>query len=196
MRAAGLRLKVLPTVFNPAIHFTSAYLAEYLAMPDVIKPGERVLDLGTGSGIVAIAAARGGAGHVVATDINPAAVRCAAGNVRRYGLEVRVQIRQGDLFEPVRGEQFDLIVSNPPFFRGEPKSPGEYAYYAGRNYEWLHRFATEVGDHMASHARCLLVLGDAADVPSVLERLRHAGREPLVIVSRDILVETLSIISI
>src|SRR5689334_23436899 len=86
VRVAGLRLRVLPEVFNPALHFTSGFFAETLRRPGLIPPGGAVLDLGTGSGIAAIAAAQAGAGRVVAVDSNPEAVRCARGNVRRYGL--------------------------------------------------------------------------------------------------------------
>src|SRR5215207_7772203 len=68
-RVAGLRLRVLPQVFNPGQHFTSGFLAEYLARPGVVPAGGMVLDIGTGSGIAAIAAARAGAGRVVAVDL-------------------------------------------------------------------------------------------------------------------------------
>src|SRR6476659_2132220 len=69
-RVAGLRLWVGPGVFNPGLHFTSAFLARTLARPGVVPRGGAVCDLGTGSGIAAIAAARAGAGRVVATDLN------------------------------------------------------------------------------------------------------------------------------
>src|SRR5947209_7911899 len=69
-RVGGLRLRVLPSVFDPALHFTSGFLAAYLRRPGVIRPGAQVLDLGTGSGIAAITAARAGAGAVCAVDLN------------------------------------------------------------------------------------------------------------------------------
>jgi release factor glutamine methyltransferase len=93
VRVAGLRLQVLPEVFNPALHFTSGFLVETLRRPGLVPTGGTVLDVGTGSGIAAIAAAQAGAGRVVAVDLNPAAVRCAAANVRRFGLTERVEVR-------------------------------------------------------------------------------------------------------
>jgi SAM-dependent methyltransferase len=71
-----------------------------------------VLDLGVGSGIQALLAARH-ARRVVATDLNPRAVEIAAFNAALNGVEV--DCVEGDLFEPVRGRRFDLVVSNPPF---------------------------------------------------------------------------------
>lgn len=73
---------------------------------------ERALDLGTGCGIVAMHLAL--CGHVVATDISERALRFARANARLNGI-AGIEFRQGDLFEPVAGESFDLIASNPPF---------------------------------------------------------------------------------
>lgn len=73
----------------------------------------RTLDLGTGCGIQALLAARH-SDHVVATDINPRAVRMAEFNARLNGL-THVECVQGDLFEPIQGQKFDLVITNPPF---------------------------------------------------------------------------------
>ena len=80
-----------------------------------------MLDLGTGSGVGAVFAAQW-AGQVVAVDVNPAAVRCARINVLLHGVEDRVDVLQGDLFEPVAGERFDVILFNPPYFPGQPRT--------------------------------------------------------------------------
>ncbi|HKP54297.1 MAG TPA: methyltransferase [Chloroflexia bacterium] len=193
VRVAGLRLRVLPGVFNPALHFTSAFLADYLRRPVVIKSGSSVLDLGTGTGIAAIASARAGAGRVVAIDINPEAVKCAGHNIRAHQLQGQVDVRRGDLFAPVRDEQFDLIISNPPYFKGDPRTLAERAYMGGAQYEWIDRFASEAPLYLARGGSCLLVLGDAADVPAILARIRIAGWQIVEAARRDILVEVLHI---
>jgi methylase of polypeptide subunit release factors len=84
-----------------------------LAALTVRRDGDRVLDLGTGCGFQALLAARQ-AGSVVATDLNPRAGWMTATNVTLNDVGP-IDIRIGDLFEPVREEVFDLIVSNPPF---------------------------------------------------------------------------------
>ncbi|MGB3732250.1 class I SAM-dependent methyltransferase [Microbacterium sp.] len=76
-------------------------------------PVERALDLGTGCGIQALLVSRH-ARHVVATDISERALAFAAVNARLNGVH-NVEFRHGSMFEPVEGEAFDLIVSNPPF---------------------------------------------------------------------------------
>ena len=77
------------------------------------QPVERSLDLGTGCGIVALHLALRGA--VVATDISERALALARANARLNALDDRIEFRRGDLFVPVAGERFDLILSNPPF---------------------------------------------------------------------------------
>lgn len=87
--------------------------------------GERpsVLDLGTGSGCIALSLAlEGRFGRIVATDVSPEALEVARANLARLSPEPRVELRLGSWFEPVAGEQFDVIVSNPPYV-----AEGEYA---------------------------------------------------------------------
>ena len=93
-------------------------------------PARTVLDLGTGCGIQAMHASRF-ADRVVATDISERALHLAQLNVALNGIE-GVEFRLGSLFEPVAGERFDRIVSNPPFVI-TPRVPGvpEYEYRDG-----------------------------------------------------------------
>jgi methylase of polypeptide subunit release factors len=98
-----------------------------LLIPD---PVESVLDLGTGCGIQAMHASRW-ARRVVATDISERALWFAGLNAALNGIE-NIEFRQGSLFEPVAGERFDRIVSNPPFVI-TPRSSAvpEYEYRDG-----------------------------------------------------------------
>ena len=73
----------------------------------------RVLEIGTGTGIIAIIAAKR-ARMVIATDINPYALECAVKNIIR-NKAFNVELREGDLFEPVANEKFDLILFNTPY---------------------------------------------------------------------------------
>ena len=84
-----------------------------LALEEEMRPGARVLDVGTGSGILAIAAALIGAGRVDAVDIEPVSVRAARENAARNGVAERVRIEQGSVGsgEPFRGT-YDLVVAN------------------------------------------------------------------------------------
>lgn len=114
-----MRLVPIPGVFEP--HSDSLLLASYLEREPRL-PGASVLDLCTGSGLLAIEAARRGAREVTAVDVSLRAVIAARMNALLNG--VRVRALRGDLFGPVAGRQFDLIVSNPPYLPSErPQLP-------------------------------------------------------------------------
>jgi len=78
-----------------------------------LRPGERVLELGTGVGLAAVLAAKRGC-RVIATDLVPAAVACARENALLNGAGELVEVRLGDCYDPVPGATFDLICTNPP----------------------------------------------------------------------------------
>lgn len=169
----GVSLLVLPEVFNPVVFRTGTILASTVAASPWAQPreGSRALDLGTGSGVGSVFAARRGH-QVVAVDLNPQAVRCARLNALLNGLEDRIEARQGDLFAPVAGETFDLILFNPPFFRGEPRSRFDLAW---RGTDVLERFATGLPAALSPDGVLLLLLSTDGDGPTLLEALRRGG---------------------
>ena len=164
----GTRMIVLPGVFDGVALRTGVMLAA--ALDDTrCPPGARVLDLGTGSGIGAIAAARRGA-HVVATDINPEAARCAQINALAHHLEARIETRVGDLFAPVPDERFDVILFNPPYYRGQPRDLADHAW---RSPDAFDRFLRELPAHLAPKGRALVVLSTDGDIADALGSATH-----------------------
>lgn len=169
-RVGDLDLVILPGVFNPTLMRSGAAFAGLLDAR-LIPPGSRVLDLGTGSGVVAIRAL-GWAASAVATDINPAAVRCAEVNALLNDVEARLDVRDGDLFAPVAGERFDRVLFNPPFFRGDPRDQPDRAW---RSSDVPERFAAGLRDHLAPGGCGLLLLSSHGDAALFLNPLRAAG---------------------
>jgi release factor glutamine methyltransferase len=173
----GVPLIVLPQVFNPVVFRTGTVLARTVASSPWARPraeGSRALDLGTGSGVGAVFAARRGHHQVTAVDLNPEAVRCARLNALLNGLEDRIEAREGDLFSPVAGETFDLILFNPPFFRGAPRSPIDLAW---RGTDVLERFAAGLPAALAPGGLALLLLSTDGDGPALLDALARGGFE-------------------
>ncbi|HVT16931.1 MAG TPA: HemK2/MTQ2 family protein methyltransferase [Thermoanaerobaculia bacterium] len=171
----GVPLLVLPEVFNPAVYRTGALLARAVSSwtPGMAgrTDGIRVLDMGTGCGVGAVFAARRGLA-VVAVDINPQAVRCARINALINRLEERIEVREGDLFAPVAGERFDLVLFNPPFFRGEPAGDLDRAW---RGTDVLERFASGLGAVLKPAGQALVVLSTDGDGQAALRALGELG---------------------
>lgn len=117
-----------------------------------------VFELGTGTGVLAAVLARRGA-RVVATDINPRAVRCARANMRRLGLTDRVRISEADLWPDGRA---DLIVCNPPWLPAEPTSALELGIYDPGS-DMLHRFLDGLPAHLTATGEAWLILSDLAE---------------------------------
>ncbi|MBI2401535.1 MAG: peptide chain release factor N(5)-glutamine methyltransferase [Gemmatimonadetes bacterium] len=114
--------------------------------------GGTVLDLGTGSGCIALSlATEGRFARIVATDVSPNALAVARANAERVGPERLPEFRLGHLFEPVVGERFDLIVSNPPYI-AEP----EYAELDPGVRDFEPREALVSGPDGLAHTRAIL----------------------------------------
>ena len=169
-RVDGVPILVTPSVFNPKALRTGAFLAAHLDARQVHADAE-VLDMGTGSGVCALFAARH-ARRVVAVDINPAAVHCARSNALLNQLEHRIEVRHGDLFAPVVGERFDLIVFNPPFLRGVPRDDRDRAW---RSSDVAERFAAVLRDHLKPSGSALVVLSTFGAARVFLQEFRRRG---------------------
>jgi release factor glutamine methyltransferase len=187
-RVLGVPLLVTPSVFNPKLPRTGAFLAAHLDSR-LIAPDAEVLDMGTGSGVCAVFAARH-AQRVVAVDINPAAVRCTGINAMLNHLEQRLEVRHGDLFAPVAGERFDLILFNPPFLRGMPCNDRERAW---RSHDIPERFAAGVRDHLKPAGSALVVLSSFGGAAVFLEEFRRHGFAISVLAERRFITERLAI---
>lgn len=110
----GLRFAVSPAVLVPRPE--TELLVETVLRQLADKPAARIVDLGTGSGAIVISLlTRLPAATAVAVDISADALAVAGENAGRHQVDDRLQLRQGDLWEPVSGMVFDVIVSNPPY---------------------------------------------------------------------------------
>ena len=187
----GFDIAVLPSVFHPRWHLTTPFLAAQC--PSLVPSGgAAVLEVGAGTGVVAMSAARVAA-RVVATDLNPVSVACARMNVLNNGLAGRIEVYVGDMFEPVAGERFDLILCNPPYFRGTPRTDAELAYKAGESFEWIARFAREAPDFLAEGGSLACVLGEAAELRTILSIFTGAGWSGRLAAQKNVLAEPLYI---
>ncbi len=187
MRAAGaqrvsyldLDLVVPAEVFAPTP--TSDLLGR--AVLDEVRGSDRVLDMGTGSGVNAILAASR-AREVVGVDLNPHAVAAARDNAIRNGVAQRTRFFESDVFEAVEGT-FDLIVFDPPFRWLRPRDVLE-ASIADEGYGALRRFVAELASRLRPGGRALMFFGTSGDMDYLCALLDGAGLERAVVAERDL----------
>ena len=165
----------------------------YQTHPQVYEPAEdtflfadnlkvermsKVLEIGTGTGIIAVLAAKK-ARMVIATDVNPHALECAVKNIIA-NKAFNVELREGHLFQPVENDKFDLILFNTPYL---PSSEDEIiddeldAAWNGRTdgREVIDQFIDGLKHHLNTGGRVQMVQSSLSDVEKTLEKLEEIG---------------------
>jgi release factor glutamine methyltransferase len=178
-------------VFHPKLFLTSEFFARFLATIDL--EGKHVADVGTGSGILALSAARAGA-TVVALDINPRAVNAAADNSRTNGLGDRVTAVRSDLMAALApGFHFDVIISNPPFFSGEPRDIADRAWVAGPGYRDIMSLFEQAHQRLKPSGTMYVLLSSDSDLHFLGQLIAKAGFRARIATAFSIVIESMII---
>lgn len=159
----GLKLVVLPNVYDPVGFTDTLWFAGQLK---ALVRDKTLLEIGTGSGAIAIVCAKNGA-HVVATDINSAAVENAELNAKR--LDVGISVRRGDMFFPIRNdEKFDIIFWSHPFNNWD-KPVDDMLLRSGLDYGYksMEEYISGAKKHLNQNGRLLVGTGDSADLETI-----------------------------
>lgn len=135
----GIKVKVMPEVFPPHCTLSTKILLEYLKPLDLNE--KTLLELGSGSGIIALYAASKGA-KVTASDINTIALTALKENSSQNGLDI--EIVESDLFQNIKQQRFDYIIINPPYYAKQPKNIKEQAWFCGENFEYFQKLFEEL----------------------------------------------------
>lgn len=168
MNYLGVELRVPHQVHSPAP--MSELLGQ--AVLGEVRETDRVLDMGTGSGINAILAASKSS-DVIAVDSNPFAVESATENAALNGASASIEVLQSDLFEKVKGT-FDLIIFDPPFRWFSPRDIRESAT-TDENYKTLTAFFQRVGQYLNDDGRVLIFFGTSGDSDYLHKLIRDAN---------------------
>jgi len=183
-----------PFYVDERVIIPRSHLAELLPQWKASRP-RRVLDLCTGSGCLAILAARAFPSAIVdAADISPAALAVARKNISRHRLGRRVHAKRSDLFARLQGERYDLILSNPPYVNASAmaKLPPEYRHeprvaLAGGTdgLDLVARMLAEAPEHLEPNGLLVCEVGDGqAAVRRRFPRTRLAWAKPEVFTYR------------
>lgn len=191
-RAAGFRLSIRPTVFHPRFFISSECFAKFIDSLDL--SGKHVADIGTGSGILALAAARAGAERVTATDINPNAALTAAENARANGLGDRVTAVCTNLLSAIAPlPLFDVILSSPPKHAGEPRDLADRGYHAGPQYRDISALFDQSRERLKPGGRLFVMVSSDSDLDLFGTLIDRAGFRARLVHEHSIFIESLII---
>ncbi|WP_103537793.1 MULTISPECIES: methyltransferase domain-containing protein [unclassified Streptomyces] len=180
---AGREWDLLDGVFAPTHSATTLVAMELLGLADGGQDFRRrgsFLEIGSGTGVIAVSAALAGCDRVVATDINPAAARNTALNARRHGLAGRLTALQGDLFETLGAhERFDTVYWHSNYVL----APAGYRYeadieraYVDPGYRAHRRYLSEAPGLVAPGGAALLQFSERGDLGLLRRLADECGR--------------------
>ena len=173
-RAAGMHLTVRDTVFHPRRFISSERFVEFIDTLDL--KGKRVIDVGTGTGILAIAAARVGAETVIATDINPNAVLSVPENACGNGVADRVTAVCMDLLSGfVASRLFDVILANLPKHAQEPRDLADRGWHGGSSHRYITPLFDQAYERLRPNGQLYVMLSSHSDLDLIEKRLEQAG---------------------
>lgn len=154
----GVSVLVHPDVFPPYFTFSTKILLNFLKEIDL--KGKTFLELGCGSGIISLYAAKNGA-QVTATDINNTALEHLKKAAKTNAL--RLEILNSDLFEQLNHRQFEYIIINPPYYPRNPDNLKEHAWFCGSNFEYFERLFKELPPYLHSENKTYMILSQDCD---------------------------------
>ncbi|HEX6893318.1 MAG TPA: methyltransferase [Chryseolinea sp.] len=158
----GITTRIFPGVFHPGFFHSTKFILGYLTGRDLA--GKSFLELGCGSGIVSIVAAKAG-GDVTSSDLSLKALENTKYNANLNN--VFLKIVYADLFDGIDKTQFDWIVINPPYYARNPESEQDLAWFCGENFEYFRKLFSSLNGYIHSDSEVIMVLTKGADVNTI-----------------------------
>ncbi len=164
----NISVKVLPGVFHPGLFISTKVLLNFV---NTLKfEGKSFLELGAGTGIISILAAKKGAA-VFASDISGKAVQNIELNATKNN--VQINIFTSDLFKNIPYMQFDYIIINPPYYSRDPGEEEEYAWFCGSNFEYFKSLFNSLSNYIGKDSKVFMILSEVCDI----QKIKSIGME-------------------
>nr|HDO81212.1 methyltransferase domain-containing protein [Candidatus Bathyarchaeota archaeon] len=182
---------IFDEVYDPADD--SLLLADNLA----VNPGDLVIEVGSGCGIISIVAAAKGGKRVVAIDVSPPAARNTLYNVRVNGMEGVIDVLVADLLNAIKPEEmFDVVLFNPPYLPVEEDGILEASWSGGKTgREVIERFIENVRNYIKFDGRCQIVLSSLMKPQTVIRKLKKIGFKAELVAEKRFFFEKICVVT-
>jgi release factor glutamine methyltransferase len=157
-----ITITVRPGVFHPGLFYSTKFLLSYLAEKNL--SGKTLLELGCGTGLISIFAAKQNA-IVTASDISKLAVENCKTNALKNNVNITVTL--SDLFAKIGIKKFDWIIINPPYYAKDAVLEADYAWYCGINFEYFEKLFQQLPSFSTEGTEITMVLTKGCDLNSI-----------------------------
>lgn len=179
----GLKVKIMPSVFHPGLFFSTKLFVEFLETINL--KGQRVLELGAGSGLISLFCARNQA-IVTASDINPVAIEGIKENAQSN--DEKVKIVHSDLFDNLSISDFDIVLINPPYYPKRPESVEEQAWFCGAEFEYFKRLFSQLSS-ASTTLYTYMILSQDCDINTIMSIAKNYGLDHQLVFSKKVKLE-------
>jgi release factor glutamine methyltransferase len=158
----GIKLEIWPGVFHPTYFFSTKYLVDFIE--SVNLKNKTLLEIGCGSGLVSIMAHKQGA-LVTAIDISAKAVQNTLHNLQLN--QIQIEVLESNLFQNLNNKKFDIIIINPPFYKKNPITESEFAWYCGENLQYFQSLFSNLNKHLNTDGSVYMILSDECAIEEI-----------------------------
>ena len=161
-KGKDIKVIIKPGVFHPGLFISTKILLNFVN--DLNLASTSFLELGAGSGIISILAAKKGA-LVHASDIS----RTATENIKLNAEmnNVKINVIESDLFKGIPRQEFDIVIINPPYYKKDPETEEEYAWFCGSNYEYFTTLFDSLPSYINSNSKVYIILSEVCNISEI-----------------------------
>ncbi|TMI90303.1 MAG: methyltransferase [Bacteroidetes bacterium] len=180
----NIKLQIPPEVFHPGFFTSTQLLLQYVQKLNL--RGKNFLELGAGNGLISIYSAKQEA-KVTASDINPIAIDFL--KINSLENKTRINIILSDLFENIPLQAFDIIAVNPPYYKKDPQSPLDHAWYCGENGDFFFDLFRQLPRYIHTDSEVYMVLCDGCDLEMIEKAAGQSGFKLICVQIKQSLIE-------
>lgn len=166
---SGIPIVIYPGVFHPGFFFSTNFLLKFLSTQDL--KDKQFLELGAGSGLIAIYCSKRKYATVTASDISKISIKNIEENAEIN--DAKIRIVQSDLFDNLDASSFDIIVINPPFYPKNATTESETAWYCGEDFQYFRKLFLQMNQQAKFSVVGYMIISEDCQISQIIDIARQ-----------------------